>query len=195
MSEQLVGDGDLAVVGHDDFGWIIEGVAEEGSDVDVALLANHLNDAVVLHCLIADLRRLKGEPLHVPPLEGLRQDDRRLPYQHVEARVERHFLQLEIQVVERLEQETPHVHAGTAAVIGIEPRIDDENGSKTHVARNGVREGRVVMKAQRVQAKPMQRGRRLGGLGHLRASHVDLLPFLLHYRLLLLGIEWCRCYV
>ena len=72
LSEQLVGDRDLAVVGSYDFGGVVESVAEEGVHIDRALLPYHLDDAVVVHGLVADLRRLKSELLHVPLLEGLR---------------------------------------------------------------------------------------------------------------------------
>ena len=79
----------------------------------------------------------------------------------METRVERHLPQLEIQVLKRFEQETPHVDGWASAVIGVKPRVDNEDGLHAHPTRNGVGKGGIVVETKRIEPKPMQRGRRL----------------------------------
>ena len=49
--------------------------------------------------------------------------------QDVEASAERNFLKLVVDIVEGLEEKAPHVCAGASAVVGVEPGVDDEDGS------------------------------------------------------------------
>ena len=83
LTKHLVSDRDLAVVGSNDDGRVVESVAEERSHLDHVLLPNHLDDAVVLHGLVAHLRCLERELFDVPPLEGLRQHECGLAHQYM----------------------------------------------------------------------------------------------------------------
>ena len=136
-------------------------MTEEGLHVDLGVLPDDLDDAVIVHRVVACLRGLEREHLHVPLLEQLRYQQQRVAHQDVEPRVERDLLQLEVNVVERLQQEPPHIGAGSAAVVGVEPRVDDEDGLEAHPARYGLGEGRVVVEAKGVESEPVHRGRRL----------------------------------
>ena len=164
LPEQLVGDRDLAVVGRDDIHGVVEGVAEKGIDVYLVFLTNRLHDAVVVHRLVAGLRGLESERLHVPLLEDLREEEERVAHQDVQTCVEGNFLQLKVQVVERFQEEPPDVDAGTTAVVPVEPRVDDKDGTEPHAVGNGLGESRVVVEAQGVQSEPVERRRGLCGL-------------------------------
>ena len=82
-----------------------------------------------------------------------------MAHQDVQASVEGNFLQLEVEVVEGFQEESPNVDAGASAVVAVEPRVDDKDGTEPHAVRDGLGERRIVVEAQGVQSEPVQRRR------------------------------------
>ena len=160
----LVGDRNLAAVGSNNEGGVVECVAEEGLHVDLVLLTDEPDDLVVFHGLVAHLGGLKGQLRHVPLLEDLRKDERRLANKDIETSVVRLLLEAVVQIAQGLDQEPPDVDSGSAVVVGVEPRVDYEDHFEELTASDGVSEGGVVMEPQTVQTKPVHSG---GGMNRL----------------------------